>query len=39
MNTSYGFHLNNYSEEIKKDMLKANCKLYQCFIKEYDDLI
>ena len=39
MNTSYGFHLNNYSEEIKKDMLKANCKLYQCFIKEYNDLI
>ena len=39
MNASYGFHLNNYSKEIKKDLVDSNCKLYQCFIKEYNDLI
>ena len=39
MNASYGFHLNNYSKEIKKDLVDSNCKLYQCFIEEYNDLI
>lgn len=38
-NISYGFHLNNYTEEIKKDLLKSKCNIFQCFIKEYEDLI
>lgn len=35
----YGFHLSEFNEETKNILIKSKCKIYQCFIDEYDDLI
>ena len=35
---AYGFHLSKYDEKIKNDLIKSKCKIFQCFIDEYDEL-
>ena len=35
----YGFHLSEYNDDIKNTLIKSKCKIFQCFIDDYDYLI
>lgn len=36
---SFGFHVNEYNDDIKKLLLDNGCQIYQCFIEDYNKFL